>query len=44
MVSETSIKGSDFVFDSIDGMYCECHRINLNREGSYVDYPDWIEN
>ena len=42
--SETSIKGSNFIFHSIDGMYHECNKISLNRSGSYIDYPDWIKN
>ena len=30
---ETSIEGSDFVFDSVHLFYCKCHKIhsNLNR-------------
>ena len=22
---------------------CECYKINLNRDGSYIDSPDWIK-
>ena len=42
--SETSIKGSSFIFHSLDGMYHESNKISLNRGGSYMDYPDWIKN
>ena len=38
------MKGSGFVFHSIDGMYYKCHRINLNCARSYIDYPDWRKN
>ena len=31
-----SMKGSEFVF--------ECHKINPNCGGSYIDSPDWIKN
>ena len=35
---------SCFVFDSINGLRKKCHRISLNRGGSYVDSTDWIKN
>ena len=41
---KTSMKGSGFVFNSIDGMYGKCHRVSLNRGGSCLDSPDWIKN
>ena len=44
MTLETSMKGSNFVFDSIDGIFYECHRISRSRSGSYIDSPDWIKN
>ena len=25
-------------------MYNKCHEINLNRGGSYINFPDWIKN
>ena len=25
-------------------LYYKCHKINLNRGGSYIDSPDWIKN
>ena len=25
-------------------MYYKCHKINLNRGGSYIDSPDWIKS
>ena len=37
-----SIKGSDFVFDYVHLLYYKYHKINLNRDGSYIDSPDWI--
>ena len=39
-----SMKGSEFVFDYVHLMYYKCHKINLNRGGSYIDSPDWIKN
>ena len=38
------MKGKDFVFDYADFLYCKCHKINLKRDGSYIDSPDWIKN
>ena len=38
-----SIKGSEFVFDYVHLLYYKCHKINLNRGGSYIDSPDWMK-
>ena len=35
-----SINGSKFVLDYIYLLYYKCHKINLNHDGSYIDYPD----
>ena len=39
--SETSMRGSDFIFDSVQLLYYKCHKINFKR--SYIDSPDWIK-
>ena len=38
------IKGSDFVFESLDLLDYKLHRVRLNRGGSYVKSPKWLEN
>ena len=40
---ETSMRGSDFSFDSVQLLYYECRKVNFKREGSYIDSPDWIK-
>ena len=35
---------SNFVFQSVDLLYYSLHKTNLNRGGSYIDYPSWIKN
>ena len=40
---ETSMKGSDSIFDSVQLMYYKCHKVNFIRGGSYIDSPDWIK-
>ena len=40
---EESMKGSDNVFDSINGMYYKCNKISLNCGGLYTNSPDWIK-
>ena len=40
---ETSMRGSDFIFDSLQLMYYKCHRVNSIRGGLYIDSPDCIE-
>ena len=39
-----SMKGSKFVFDYVQLLYYKCHKINLSRDQSYRDSPDWIKN
>ena len=36
--------GSASVFDYVQLLYYKCHKINLNRGGSYIDSPGWIKN
>ena len=31
------MKGSDFIFDCVNSLYYKCHKIDLNRGGSYID-------
>ena len=38
------MRGSNFIFDSVQLMYYKCHKINFKRGGSYIDSPDWIKN
>ena len=36
------MKGSSYVFESVDVLHYILHKISLNRGGSYIDSPDWI--
>ena len=40
---ETSMKGSDFIFDCVNSLYYKCHKIDLNRGGSYIDSPGRVK-
>ena len=37
------MKGSEFVFDYIHLLYYRCHEINPNRDGVYINFPDWTK-
>ena len=37
---ETSMRGSNFIFDSVQILHYKCHKINFKRAGSYIDSPD----
>ena len=37
---EKSMKGSDFVLNYVHLLYYKCLKINANRAGSYIDFPD----
>ena len=39
-----NIKGSDFVFESLDLLEYKLHRVRLKRVGSYVRSSKWLEN
>ena len=41
---ETSIAGSDFIFNYVNLFHYKCHEIYLKRGGSYIDSPDWIKS
>ena len=38
--SETSMRGSDFIFDSVQLWYYNFHEINFKCGGSYIDCPN----
>ena len=40
---EKSMKGKEFVDDSVDLLYYKLHRISLSRVGSYIDSPEWLK-
>ena len=37
------MRGSDFIFDSVQLIYYKCHQANFRRGGSYIDSPNWIK-
>ena len=39
----TSMRGTDFIFDSVQLMYYKCHKVNFKRGRSYIISPDWIK-
>ena len=41
---ETSMRGSNFIFDSVQLLYYKCHKINFNNGVPYIDSPDCIKH
>ena len=41
---EEKIKGSGFVFNSVDLLCGKLNKISLNRGESYIDSPEWLKN
>ena len=39
---EERMRGSEFVFDGVNVLYYDLNKISLNRGGSYIDSPAWI--
>ena len=40
---ETSMRGGDFIFDSVRLKYSKCHKVNFKHDGSYIDSPHWLK-
>ena len=40
---ETLMRESNFIFDSIQLMYCKYRKINFLLGGSYIDSADWMK-
>ena len=38
------MRGSEFIFNSVDALYYDLNKINLSRGGSYIDSPKWLKN
>ena len=41
---EESMRGSEFIFDSLDALYYDLNKISLSRGGSYIDSLIWLKN
>ena len=41
---EKSMKGNEFIFDSIDVLYYNLNKTSLDRGGSDIDSPKWLKN
>ena len=37
------MKGSDFIFDSVQQTYYKCRKVSFKRGGSYIDSTHWIK-
>ena len=38
------MRGSEFVYDSVDALYYNLNKVSLNRGGSCIDSPKWLKN
>ena len=38
------MKASDFIFDYVNQLKYKCHKINLERDRSYLDSPNLMKN
>ena len=41
--SESSLKGTNFVFNSVNLSYLQVVKTSLKRGGSYIETPEWID-
>ena len=40
---ETSMRGNDFTFDSVQIMYQKCDKVNFKLAVPFTESPDWIK-
>ena len=38
------MRRSEFIFDGVDALYCDLNKVNLNRDKSYIESPEWLKN
>ena len=38
------MKGTDFVFESVEEFNMNFHKIDLRRGASYIETPKWLKN
>ena len=42
---DKSLRQIEFIFDSVDLLYYNLQKTNLNKKGSsYIDSPEWLKN
>ena len=41
---EESMRGSEFIFDSVDVLHYNLNKVSLSRGGSYIDSSKWLKN
>ena len=41
---EESMRGSGFVYDSVNVLHYNLNKVSLSRGGSYIDSPKWLKN
>ena len=41
---QEKMKGSDFAFDGINFFYYDFNKTSINRDGLYIDSPQWLKN
>ena len=41
---EESMRGSEFIFDAVNGLYYDLNKIRLSRGKSYIDSPERLKN
>ena len=39
-----SMRGSEFVYGSVEVLYYNLNKVSLSRGGSYIDSPKWLKN
>ena len=38
------MRGLEFEFDGVNGLYYDLNKVSLNRGGSYIHSPKWLKD
>ena len=41
---QNKMKGSDFIFNGVDYLFYDFHRITVSKGGSYIESPKWLKD
>ena len=41
---QNKMKGSDFIFNGVNYLFCDLNRITISKGGSYIESPKWLKD
>ena len=41
---QNKMKGSDFIFNGVNYLFCDFNRITISKGGSHIESPKWFKD